>query len=94
MANTYGGVEDYLLRPWLIRTYRDLFLNVGYRLEDEEVFCGTKDGADLKVPISLFTEVPKEATAVGDTVAVSINDEEQRIDPAQHTGLSTRDNNQ
>lgn len=63
MANTYGGVEDYLLRPWLIRTYRDLFLNVGYRLESEEIFRGTKDGADLEVLISLFAKAPEEAAA-------------------------------
>ena len=38
MANTCGGVNDHLLSPWLIRTYRDLFLNVGYHLESEELF--------------------------------------------------------
>jgi hypothetical protein len=54
MANTCGGVEDYLLRPWIIRTYRDLFLNVGYRLESEEIFHGTKSGVDIEVLISLY----------------------------------------
>jgi hypothetical protein len=54
MANTCAGVEDYLLRPWLIRTYRDLFINVGYRLATEETFAGAKDGADIEVLISLF----------------------------------------
>jgi|SRR5215212_1983222 len=63
MANTYGGVEDYLLRPWLIRTYRDLFLNVGYRLEAEEVFRGTKDDTDLEVLISLFAKAHNEVVA-------------------------------
>jgi SAM-dependent methyltransferase len=57
-ANTHGGTEDYLLRLWLIRTYRDLFVNVGYRLEAEEIFRGTKDGADLEVLITLFAKVP------------------------------------
>ena len=56
MANTFGGVEDYLLRPWVIRTYRDLFLNVGYRLEAEEIFRGSKDGAALETLISLFAK--------------------------------------
>ena len=56
MANTFGGVEDYLLRPWVIRTYRDLFLNVGYRLEAEEIFRGSKDGATLEALISLFAK--------------------------------------
>src|SRR3712207_7461174 len=40
--------EDYPLRPWLVRTYRDPLLNVGYRLEAEEVFRGTKDDTDLR----------------------------------------------
>jgi SAM-dependent methyltransferase len=67
MANTYGGTEDYLLRPWLIRTYRDLFVNVGYRLEAEEIFRGTKDGADLEVLITLFAKVPEEVVDGGDS---------------------------
>lgn len=60
MANTCGGVEDYLLRPWLIRTYRDLFLNVGYVLEAEEIFRGTKNGTNLEVLISLFVKASEE----------------------------------
>lgn len=60
MANTCGGVEDYLLRPWIIRTYHDLFVNVGYRLESEEIFRGTKDGVDLEVLISLFAKAPEK----------------------------------
>ena len=54
MANTCGGVEDYLLCPWIIRTYHDLIRNVGYEVETEEIFRGTKDGFDLEVLISLF----------------------------------------
>src|SRR5713226_6447328 len=56
MANTCGGIEDYLVRPWLIRTYRDLFLNAGYRLESEDIFRGSKNGADVEVLISLFAK--------------------------------------
>jgi len=63
MANTCGGVEDYLLRPWIIRTYRDLFLNVGYHLEAEEIFHGTKNGVEIEVLISLFAKVKKEDVA-------------------------------
>jgi SAM-dependent methyltransferase len=62
MANTCGGVEDYLLRPWIIRTYHNLFVNVGYRLESEEIFCGNKDGADIKVLISVFGKTPQKKT--------------------------------
>ena len=56
MANTHSGVKDYLARPWLVRTYRDLFLNVGYRLEAEEIFRSKKNGVDLEALISLFTK--------------------------------------
>ena len=55
LANTYGADNDWLLRPWLIDTYRDLFRNVGFGLEREEVFSGLKDGIDMKVLMSLFT---------------------------------------
>jgi SAM-dependent methyltransferase len=56
MANTCGGLEDYLMRPWIIRTYLDLFINVGYHREVEEAFHGTKNGVDIEVAISLFTK--------------------------------------
>ena len=61
MANTCGQVADYLLLPWIIRTYRDLLLNVGYRLEAEEIFRGTKEGIGLDVLISLFAKAPEDA---------------------------------
>jgi SAM-dependent methyltransferase len=54
LANTFGGIEEPLLHPWIIRTYRDLFLNVGYRLEAEEVLRGVKNRVPLEVLISLF----------------------------------------
>ena len=64
MANTCGGVEDYLLRPWIIRTYRDLFLNVGFQLEAEEIFHGTKHGVDIEVLISRFGKLAEEKVGV------------------------------
>ena len=60
MANTYGGEKDYLLRPWLIDTYRNLFINVGYRPEAEEVVAGTKDGVDYEVLVALFSKPAQE----------------------------------
>jgi hypothetical protein len=66
MANTQSGIgidDEYLMRPWLIRTYRDLFLNVGYQLEVEEIFQGIKNGVNLEVLISLMTKVKKEDVA-------------------------------
>jgi SAM-dependent methyltransferase len=58
LANTMDEVEDKLLLPYLIRTYRDLFLNVGYKLETEEIFRGTKNGVDFEILISLFVKAP------------------------------------
>jgi SAM-dependent methyltransferase len=56
MANTYGGEKEYLHRPYLIDTYRDLFLNVGYRQEAKEVVRGPKDGVDYEVLVTLFSK--------------------------------------
>jgi predicted TPR repeat methyltransferase len=56
MANTIGGVEDYLLRPWIIRTYHDMFVNVGYEPTFEKTFRGTKNGVPIDVLISLFAK--------------------------------------
>lgn len=60
MANTCGGVEDYLLYPSIIRTYHDLMLNVGYQLDEENVFHGSKDGneQELTVLVSLYGKDP------------------------------------
>jgi SAM-dependent methyltransferase len=54
MANTFGDTAGYLLRPWVIHTYRDLCVNVGFLLEREDVFQGTKDDTQLDVLISLL----------------------------------------
>ena len=58
LANTFGDPAGYLLRPWLIRTYRDLYVNVGFLLEREEVFHGSKDDTELDVLISLLRRPP------------------------------------
>lgn len=59
LANTRGKKDDYpsemaLLTPWIIDTYRDLFLNVGYTLEDQKKFSGIKADCQLDVLISLY----------------------------------------
>src|SRR5919106_241683 len=54
LANSMGEGEDWLLRPWLIRTYRDLFVNVGYQVAAENVFSGTKKGVEFEVLVTLF----------------------------------------
>jgi 2-polyprenyl-3-methyl-5-hydroxy-6-metoxy-1,4-benzoquinol methylase len=55
LANTLGRERDYLMQPWLIRTYRDLFLNIGFQLVSEDVFRGTKDEVDFEVLMSMFS---------------------------------------
>jgi SAM-dependent methyltransferase len=59
LANTMDEVCDKLLLPYITRTYRDLFRNVGYQLETEEIFRGTKHGVDFEILISLFTKGPE-----------------------------------
>jgi SAM-dependent methyltransferase len=59
LANSMCESNEPLLLPWLIRTYRDLFRNVGYDLEAEEIFRGNKQGVDFEVLISLFAKGPE-----------------------------------
>jgi cyclopropane fatty-acyl-phospholipid synthase-like methyltransferase len=54
LANTLGIPGEYLMLPWLIRTYHDLFRNVGYTVENESTFRGVKDGVAIEVLITLF----------------------------------------
>jgi len=61
MANTYGAEKDHLLCPWLIDTYRDLFLNVGFRLQAEETVRGTKFGVAYEILVTLLSK-PREVT--------------------------------
>jgi SAM-dependent methyltransferase len=58
MTNTYGGLSSYLHRPWLIQTYRDLFRNVGYRLDTEESFVAEKGDVRLEAMICLYAKPP------------------------------------
>jgi SAM-dependent methyltransferase len=60
LSNSMGENDDWLLRPWLIRTYRDLFVNVGYTIEDEEVYKATKKGVDFEVLMTLYQKLPAE----------------------------------
>ena len=53
-TNAMGEFGDMLLLPWLIRTYRDLFRNVGYDLAAEDIFRGTKHGVTIENLMTLF----------------------------------------
>lgn len=57
LANTQFETGEPLLRPCIIRTYRDLFLNVGYELNAEKILPGEKHGVRLGVLMSLFRKV-------------------------------------
>lgn len=46
--------SDGIMSPWLIRSYRDLFGNVGYELESEESLHGTKETVEFEILLSLF----------------------------------------
>jgi hypothetical protein len=54
LANSMDEREDWLLRPWLIRTYRDLFVNVGYTIESEKVHKASKRGVEFEVLMTLY----------------------------------------
>lgn len=60
LSNTYGAERDWLMRPFLIDTYRDLFVNVGLAIETESVFVGMKDGETFRVLATLLqAELPR-----------------------------------
>ena len=59
LANSMGENDDWLLRPWIIRTYRDLFVNVGYTIETEEVYKAAKKGVDFEVLMTLYHKQPR-----------------------------------
>jgi predicted TPR repeat methyltransferase len=54
VSNAMGEFGDMLLLPWLIRTYRDLFRNVGYEIDTEAIFGGTKHGVAIEHLMTLF----------------------------------------
>jgi hypothetical protein len=53
--------------PSLIHTYRDLFINVGYRIKTEETFRGIKNGMQIDVLITLFEKLNENTTAAART---------------------------
>ncbi|WP_119286460.1 class I SAM-dependent methyltransferase [Azohydromonas sediminis] len=53
LANTCGGTDDYLLKPWVIRTYHDLFRNTGFVTLHETMFRGVKNGVEIEALLTL-----------------------------------------
>ena len=58
MCNSIGKGESFLHRPFVLRTYRDLFRNVGYELSVEQSLQGEKDGIMQDSLICLFDKPP------------------------------------
>jgi SAM-dependent methyltransferase len=56
MANPYGREHEHLLSPWLIDTYRDLFVNVGYRRVAEEIVRGTRHKVEYETLVTLYSK--------------------------------------
>ncbi|MGE3539124.1 MAG: class I SAM-dependent methyltransferase [Candidatus Tectimicrobiota bacterium] len=63
LANAINESGDWLLRPWVIHTYRDLFQNVGYALTAEDTFRGMKNDVPFASLISLFTREVEHPTS-------------------------------
>jgi SAM-dependent methyltransferase len=61
LANSMDEREDWLLRPWIIRTYRDLFVNVGYTIESEKLHTATKRDVEFEILMTLYCK-PAEGT--------------------------------
>ena len=55
LGDTIVDDDRSLESPWLIRTYRDLFANVGFSLEREERYRNVKGGVEFEALLSLFT---------------------------------------
>ena len=54
LSNTLSASADYLMRPWLIHTYHDLFKNTGFHLECENIHGDTKDDTEFQILTSRF----------------------------------------
>jgi hypothetical protein len=63
LANTQFETGEPLLRTSIIRTYRDLFLNVGYELTAETILPGEKHGVYLEVLMTLYRKADPTAGA-------------------------------
>lgn len=56
LTNTYGADRDFLLHPYLIDTYRDLFRNAGLQVLREEVLRPADPDAALPALVTLFVK--------------------------------------
>lgn len=56
MTNTIAMPRGYLQQEWLLKTYRDLFVNVGFTLDRTERYEGTKGDTPLEALLCLFVK--------------------------------------
>jgi SAM-dependent methyltransferase len=56
LADTQGCATDMLTLPWYIRGYHDLMVNLGFRVEREEVRMDRKHDVGLEVLITLLVK--------------------------------------
>ncbi|HXG02593.1 MAG TPA: hypothetical protein VNO23_04150 [Candidatus Binatia bacterium] len=54
LADCRYETGEALRHPAIVRTYHDLFRNVGYGVGREEVFRGVKDGVPQTLLVPLF----------------------------------------
>ena len=62
--------------PSIIRTYHDLMLNVGYRLDAEDIFQGIKNGRELTALVSCYGKA-----------SVPISGQTDRVCPTNRSGF-------
>ena len=56
LVNSDGGEGHYLHQRWILETYQDLLVNVGYQVERQEIFRGSKSGADCEASMVAFAK--------------------------------------
>jgi 2-polyprenyl-3-methyl-5-hydroxy-6-metoxy-1,4-benzoquinol methylase len=57
LSNTLCASADYLMRPWLIRTYHELFANTGFQREMEHVYVASKDETEFEILTTRFCKL-------------------------------------
>ena len=55
LVNTIS-TDEAIMSPWLIRSYHDLFSNVGYLGEREETMRGVEERVEFEILIPLFAK--------------------------------------
>ena len=63
LVNTARGASDWLYRPYLIRTYRDLFRNVGFEVTHEEALRDEHEGIELEYLLTLYERTADPAAS-------------------------------